>query len=51
MKTLCALFIGSAALAADAPLLKDDFAAPKLEQRRASRGDWKFADNTATCTQ
>lgn len=36
---------------ADAPLLKDDFSAPRLETRRASRGDWKFADNTATCTQ
>lgn len=32
-------------------LLKDDFSNPKLEQRRASRGDWKFADGAATCTQ
>ncbi|MBL9130508.1 MAG: hypothetical protein JNG86_04865 [Verrucomicrobiaceae bacterium] len=39
------------ALAADAPLLRDDFSAPKNDQRRAMRGDWKFADNTATCTQ
>lgn len=38
-------------LAADAPLLKDDFSDAKLAARRASRGDWKFADNTATCTQ
>jgi|UniRef100_UPI003783745C hypothetical protein len=51
MKTLLLLLGTTAALAADAPLLKDDFSAPKLEQRRASRGDWKFADNTATCTQ
>lgn len=32
-------------------LLKDDFSNPKLEQRRASRGDWKFADGVATCRQ
>jgi hypothetical protein len=51
MKTLFALLSVTATLAAEAPLLKDDFSAPKLEQRRASRGDWKFADNTATCTQ
>lgn len=48
---LLLLLLTSFALAADAPLLKDDFSAPKLETRRASRGDWKFADNTATCTQ
>lgn len=51
MKRLLLLLSATAAFAADAPLLKDDFSAPKLEQRRASRGDWKFADNTATCTQ
>ena len=36
---------------AETPLLKDDFSAPRLEARRASRGPWKFADNVATCTQ
>ena len=41
----------SQTLAADAPLLKDDFSAAKLEQRRAMRGEWKFAGGTATCTQ
>ena len=51
MKHLLLLLGATAALAADAPLLSDDFSAPKLEQRRASRGDWKFADHTATCTQ
>ncbi|MFN0078890.1 MAG: hypothetical protein ACKVY0_20715 [Prosthecobacter sp.] len=51
MKALLFLLTATAAFAADAPLLKDDFSDPKLEQRRASRGDWKFADNTATCTQ
>jgi len=51
MKTLLFLLTATTALAADAQLLKDDFSALKLEQRRASRGDWKFADNTATCTQ
>lgn len=37
--------------AADAPLLKDDFSDPARKARRASRGEWKFADGTATCTQ
>lgn len=45
------LFLATAALAADTPLLKDDFSAPKLETRRASRGEWKFANSAATCTQ
>lgn len=51
MKRLFLLLCSTAALAADAPLLKDDFSAPKHEQRRASRGDWTFVDHTATCTQ
>lgn len=51
MKTALFLLFTTAALAADAPLLKDDFSAPKLETRRASRGAWKFADGAATCTQ
>lgn len=37
--------------AADAPLLKDDFSNPKLEQRKASRGDWEFTEGVAACTQ
>jgi len=41
----------SLALAADAPLLQDDFSNPKFETRRASRGDWKYADGAATCAQ
>lgn len=45
------LFLLPSLALADAPLLKDDFSAPKLEARRASRGDWKFADSAATCTQ
>lgn len=32
-------------------LLKDDFSKPKLEARRASRGEWKYADGIAKCTQ
>lgn len=52
MKTLLLLtLLTASALAADTPLLQDDFSAPKLEQRRAMRGEWKFADLTATCTQ
>jgi hypothetical protein len=51
MKHFLLLLSAAAVLAADAPLLRDDFSAPKHEQRRAMRGDWKFADNTATCTQ
>lgn len=38
-------------VAADLPLLKDDFSAAKLEQRRALRGEWKFAEGVASCTQ
>ncbi|TDU71081.1 hypothetical protein EI77_02199 [Prosthecobacter fusiformis] len=45
------LLVASSLGAADAPLLKDDFSSPKLEARRASRGEWKFAENTASCTQ
>lgn len=51
MRSALFLIFAAAALAADAPLLKDNFSTPKLETRRASRGDWKFADGTATCTQ
>jgi len=53
MRSTPALFalFATAALAADAPLLKDDFSAPKMETRRAARGEWKFAGNAATCTQ
>lgn len=51
MKTFLFLLTATAALAADAPLLKDDFSTPQNEQRRASRGEWKFADGVATCTQ
>ena len=52
MKHLLFLFLLTAsALAADAPLLQDDFSAPQLDQRRAMRGEWTFADHTATCTQ
>jgi hypothetical protein len=51
MKTTLFLLLATTAIAADAPLLKDDFSAPKLEQRRASRGGWKFAEHIATCTQ
>ena len=45
------LFLLPSLALADAPLLQDDFTAPKLEARRASRGDWKYADKVATCTQ
>ncbi len=39
------------ALAADTVLLKDDFSDATLKARRAMRGDWKFANGVATCTQ
>lgn len=51
MKPLLLLLAFSSVLAAHAPLLRDDFSAAKLDQRRAMRGEWKFADQTATCTQ
>lgn len=51
MKRFLLLLAFSSVLAADAPLLRDDFSSAKLDQRRAMRGDWKFADQTATCTQ
>ncbi|MCW0219415.1 MAG: hypothetical protein OJI67_13905 [Prosthecobacter sp.] len=50
-RLLLASFLTTSVFAAEAPLLKDDFSAAKLESRRASRGEWKFADNSATCTQ
>lgn len=37
--------------AADDVLLKDDFATEKHATRRALRGDWKFQDGAAICTQ
>ncbi len=39
------------ASAADAVLLKDDFATAGPSARRAIRGDWKFADGVASCAQ
>lgn len=51
MKHLVLLLAFSSVLAAEPPLLRDDFSATKLDQRRAMRGEWKFADQTATCTQ
>lgn len=51
MKHFLLLLACSSILAADAPLLRDDFSSAKLDQRRAMRGEWKFADQTATCTQ
>ena len=51
MKTVLFLFLAAAALAADAPLLKDDFLLPDFASRRASRGEWKFAEGSATSTQ
>lgn len=52
IKRFLLTFLAASSLsAADAPMLKDDFSNPKLETRRASRGEWKFTDNNATCTQ
>lgn len=48
---LLSFLAASTLCAEEAPILKDDFSNPKLETRRASRGDWKFAEKTATCTQ
>jgi hypothetical protein len=45
------LLLATAVFAADAPLLKDDFLLPDFAGRRALRGDWKFAEGSATCTQ
>lgn len=41
-------------LRADSPRdfrFRDDFTSAKLDARRAVRGDWKFEDGIATCTQ
>lgn len=53
MKMRAALFalIAISALGADAPLLKDEFLPTSFEGRRALRGEWKFAEGSATCTQ
>lgn len=32
-------------------VFKDDYSAPKLPERKAARGDWKFTNGTASCTQ
>lgn len=47
---LSCVLIGNT-VAADSPLLKDDFSAAKLEQRKALRGEWKLAEGVASCTQ
>lgn len=50
--SLAWLALGACALmAAEAPLLKDDFSDPKLAARKAARGPWKFAEGAATCAQ
>ncbi len=51
MKPLLLLLALASVLAAEAPLLRDDFSAARFDQRRAMRGEWKFADQAATCTQ
>jgi hypothetical protein len=51
MKYMLFMFLTVAALAADAPLLKDDFSVSDSAMRRAARGEWKFAEGSATCTQ
>ena len=45
------LFLATAVLADQKPLLQDDFSKVDLKQRRASRGDWKFSNGIASCTQ
>ncbi|MDB6004994.1 MAG: hypothetical protein JWR15_1981 [Prosthecobacter sp.] len=45
------LLLATAVFAADAPLLKDDFVMSDFASRRAARGDWEFAESSATCTQ
>ncbi len=51
MKFALFFLLTTAVFAADAPLLKDDFSVSDLAKRRASRGEWKFAEGAATCTQ
>lgn len=51
MKTILFLILTSAVFAAEAPLLKDEFLMKDVPGRRASRGEWKFAEGSATCTQ
>ncbi len=51
MKSLLFLLLTSAVFAADISVLKDDFSVSDFAKRRASRGDWKFAEGSATCTQ
>ncbi len=51
MKYALFLFLAAASFAAEAPLLKDEFLPTTFEGRRALRGEWKFAEGSATCTQ
>lgn len=52
-RTLIILTALSALLSArtHAAEFKDDFTQPKLEHRRAARGDWQFTGGIARCTQ
>lgn len=51
LRLLPALLLATALQATSPTLLQDDFSDPHLKARRAMRGDWKFANGTATCTQ
>jgi len=54
LRPLCLTLIALAPMllnAAESLPFKDDFSGPEQAKRRASRGEWKFADHTATCTQ
>lgn len=49
---LCLLFGLSVATAAGGPVLVEDrFEGPEHPGRRAMRGEWRFEENTAHCTQ
>ncbi len=45
------ILFSTAVLADEKPFFKDDFSNTDLKQRRASRGDWKYVNGVATCTQ
>lgn len=51
IRLIAALLLVSCLPVFAGPVFKDDFSNPKLAERKAARGPWKFANGIATCTQ
>lgn len=51
IRLIASLLLASCLPVFAGPVFKDDFSNPKLTERKAARGPWKFAGGIATCTQ